>query len=116
MSPFPTQTHLYVALVFMLANKESLIWDMKIRGSLDYNEHKMVQNRITAWTLGFCSYMSSIRKLRGKVHLVLNGAGGLMERAWKRPRYLVPISPHFLLMIPAIWNCRSLRLEGKSGP
>lgn len=49
--PLPhTPTHLHVALGFMLANKERLIWDMKIRGSLDYSEHKMVEYRITTWT------------------------------------------------------------------
>lgn len=86
---------------------------MKIRGSLDYSEHKMVSTGSQPGLLGF---FSSKGKTRGKLHLMLNGAGGLMKSTWKMPRYLVVISPHFLLVIPAIRNCRALRLEGKSEP
>lgn len=39
-----------------------------------------------------------------------------MKRAWKMLRYLMPISPHFLLVRSAIRNCKALRTEGKSGP
>lgn len=94
--------HLYVALGFMLADRERLIWDMKIRSSLDCSEHKMVSTGSQPGLLGFFSYMSSKAKTGGKVPLVLNGAEGLMKSTWKMPRYLVLISPHLLLVIPVI--------------
>lgn len=67
MPPLPhTLTHLYVALGFMLANKERLIWDMKISGSLDYSEHKMVEYRITMWTSGFLQLNEQQKENQGK--------------------------------------------------
>lgn len=38
---------------FILANKERLIWDTKIKHSLDYSEHKIVEYRIRTWTSEF---------------------------------------------------------------
>lgn len=39
---------------------------MKIRGSLDYSEHKMVEYRITIWTSGFLQLYEQQRENQGK--------------------------------------------------
>lgn len=82
----------------MLTNKERLIWDANVRGCLDCSDHKVVEYRILKGgrrekagsqpgLQAFCSYISSKRKTRETVGLVLNGARDMVKRARKRLRY-----------------------------
>lgn len=109
----------------MLANRERLIWNMKIRGSLDYSEHKMVEYRITTWTSGFLQLYEQQRENQGKGTPGAEWGRRPDEKGMENAKVLGAhftslstgvISPHFLLVIPASRNCRALRLEGKSGP